>query len=70
MSFVAGVRHESNTRFWILLAALFAVAPAFAADHVFLDGFETPVFAGTNLSGMEMDYSGFTTARGPVAGTN
>lgn len=53
-----------------LLAALFAVSPAFAADHVFLDGFDTPVFAGTNLAGMEMDYSGFTAAGGPVAGTN
>ncbi|MHB8448147.1 MAG: hypothetical protein ACYC7G_09715 [Rudaea sp.] len=53
-----------------LLAALLVALPVVAADHVFLDGFDTPVFAGTNLAGMEMDYAGYDQIAGPVAGTN
>ena len=53
-----------------LLAALLVALPVAAADHVFLDGFDTPVFAGTNLAGMEMDYAGYDQTAGPVAGTN
>lgn len=53
-----------------LVAALSFASPAFAADHVFLDGFETPVFTGTNLAGMEMNYADYSQAAGPIADTN
>ncbi|MDE2257307.1 MAG: hypothetical protein KGK05_06045, partial [Xanthomonadaceae bacterium] len=52
------------------VAVLFATVSVQAADHIFLDDFETPVFAGTNLAGMEMNYADYSQACGPVADTN
>lgn len=54
----------------VLLAALIVAPPAVAADHIFLDDFETPVFAGTNLAGMEMNYANYEQTTGPVADTD
>ena len=49
----------------LIVASWFgAIVGAAAADHIFLDGFETPSFRGTNLAGMEMNYANF--ARIPV----
>lgn len=44
--------------------------PAQAADRIFADEFENPVFRGTNLVGMEMAYFAYDPATGPVADTN
>ena len=53
-----------------LIAMLLVASPVIAADHIFLDDFETPVFAGTNLAGMEMNYADYSQASGPAADTN
>lgn len=66
----AGWRMNGLRQCLKLFAALLLASPVIAADHIFLDGFDTPVFAGTNVVGMEMDYASYTPATGPVADTN
>ena len=52
------------------LLLVLAVSPANAGDRIFANGFEMPIFRGTNLAGMEMLYSDYDQASGPVADTN
>jgi endoglucanase len=60
----------SRICFAVAICWIVCLSSAQAADRLLADDFEIPVFRGTNLAGMEMNYANFNQANGPIGDTN